>query len=389
MIRRQHVIQEFFDKASQMRSSLDDRFRQPYMNGLRWEYFCDPKLYTYLRCDPREALPADLFNSFTTHLKGWCLDNLGLVPRGIPTLHLMVNGCKLGLHSDFHNGALGYVFSLTRWDNRRFEGGETLLLRDGTPSYKKHHAHGEGLYELVPANFNQLLVFDDRLIHATPVIEGSMDPLEGRIALVGHIVAGSPVVAGTLDSTEVRRIACAAWENLKERLKAFRDVQGTITYRLLVSPLGRVDSATILTDTVVIPAAGYQKSEAVDAVKGIVHQVLMRLKFPESAGVSSVILPILIPLPEIAPIKVSASHDAPLESLRRSMSEHMEVVENIGIEAVWREFAFEVSAPIAGAVRIDPKRVTCEFDPPMWVPSQRAAFEAALDSWLIAAVKSA
>lgn len=389
MVRRQHVIREFFDKASQMRSSLDDRFRQPYMKGMKWEYFCDPKLYTYLRCDPREAFPADLFNSFMRHLKVWCLENLGLVPRGRPTLHLMLNGCKLGLHSDFHNGALGYVFSLTRWDSRRFDGGETLLLRDGIPSYKKHHAHGEALYELVPANFNQLLVFDDRLVHATPVIEGSMDPVEGRIALVGHIAASSPVVTGTLDSTEVRRIVCAAWDSLQERLKAFRDVQGTITYRLLVSPLGRVDSATILTDTVITPVAGYQKSEAVDAVKGIVHQVLMRLKFPESAGTSSVMLPILIPLPEMEPIKASVSHDAPVESIWRWMSEHPEVGENMTIEAVSRERAFEVSAPIAGAVRIDSKRVTCEFDPPMWVPSQRAAFEAALNAWLITAVKSA
>ena len=70
---------------------------------------------------------------------------------------------------------------LRGWNKDNFSGGETLLMRDGVPSYKKHHVHGEVLYELIPARFNQLLIFDDRIVHGTPVIQGNMDPLRRTV----------------------------------------------------------------------------------------------------------------------------------------------------------------------------------------------------------------
>ena len=103
------------------------------------------------------------------------------------------------------------------------------MLRDGTPSYKKHHAHGDVLYELIPAHFNQLLVFDDRIVHATPTIEGSMDPIEGRIALVGHIRATSPVISGNLDWTQACKVVSGLLSQVRDRIRNYKDVQGTVT----------------------------------------------------------------------------------------------------------------------------------------------------------------
>lgn len=388
MIRRQHVVQEFFDRAGEMRASLDSRFRDPYRNGIKWDYFCDPQVYTYLRTDARSALSTDLFDQFLLQLRSWCLENLGLVPKGPPTLHLMVDGCRLGLHSDFHNGALGYVFSLTHWDRRRFSGGETLLLRDGIPSYKKHHVDGDVLYELVPARFNQLLVFDDRLVHATPVIEGSMDPVEGRIALVGHIVAGSPIVDGHLPSQDTREVVLRTLRTLKEKLKTHQAVQGTITFRLLVSAAGRVRSATVLADTLVTPSTGYEMSEEVEIARGLIEQTLMEMMLPRSAGESSVAVPILIPLPDVEPIRVEILHDAPVKALRESMARCMEIENDSVLHGAWRDLSCDISAPVAGAVSIEPRRVRLDFDPPMWVPSQRAAFQNAVTAWARGAVDS-
>jgi hypothetical protein len=133
MIKRQHVVQEFFDEADAMRDSLDTCFKDPYQHKINWGYFCDPNLYAYLRTRPQEVFQTDIFDRFMQHLRHWCVENLGLVPMRVPFLNLMINGCRLGLHSDFHNGAFGYVFSLTRWKVRKFSGGETLLMRDGGP----------------------------------------------------------------------------------------------------------------------------------------------------------------------------------------------------------------------------------------------------------------
>ena len=121
-----------------MREAFDAPLRTPYAQKV-------PRHYTYLRTTPEAVFPAPLFGRFMSFLRQWCMENLGVTP-GIPNLHLMVNGCKLELHSDFHNGAWGYVYSLTRWEQRKFSGGETALLHDGIPSYKKHHAHGDALY---------------------------------------------------------------------------------------------------------------------------------------------------------------------------------------------------------------------------------------------------
>lgn len=387
MIRRQHVVRNFFQQAEDMRASLDEKLRKPYVKGIKWEYFCDPQLYTYLRTDPRDALPTALFSLFLVDLRSWCLANLGLVPKGRPMLHLMVNGCRLGMHSDFHNGTLGYVFSLTRWKDRRFSGGETLLLRDGVPSYKRHHVHGDVLYELVPAEFNQLLVFDDRLVHATPMIEGNMDPVDGRIALVGHIVAASPIVTGPLDPSGARNVIVRGFQVLKERLKIYRDVQGTVTYRISVSTRGRVEGAAILADTIVTPIAGYDKAESVESVKAIIHKTIVELRFPEADGDSEVVLAALVPLPDMEAIRFDIAHELHPESLKTWMSGNIELEDDSVLGGSWQGFLYEVSAPIAGTIHVGPKHLTFNFDPPMWVPSQRAAFENALKAWAVTALK--
>lgn len=381
MIRRQHVVRDFFEEAEVMRGMLDACFKNAYTDTIDWQYFCDPRMYTYLRTAPQRVFSEAVLGRFMHRLRQWCMENLGLLPMNLPYLHLMVNGCRLGLHSDFHNGTWGYVYSLTRWENRNFSGGETLLLRDGVPSYKKHHVHGEELYELVPAHFNQLLVFDDRIVHATPTIEGSMDPLHGRIALVGHIRASAPVVTGNINFGEARRVVLQALPHLRDKIRPYKDVQGTVAYRLAVGATGAVESVTTLTDNVVTAATGYDPSDAVASVKSLIQQSMAGLKFPAANGKSAVTVPVLIPLPDLRPIEFAVPHNSSRDVIYQWASRHLGLIDGVELQGNWEGQTYCVREPVAGSIRIEPDQITFSFDPPMWVPSQRESFLRTLTEW--------
>jgi hypothetical protein len=382
MIKRHHVVADFFAQAEAMRGSLDARFRDAYRDSISWFYFCDPRMYTYLRASPASVFPRELLADFAQRLRSWCIESLGLAPIGMPFLHLMVNGCRLGLHSDFHNGVWGYVYSLTRWHERKFSGGETLLLRDGVPSYKRHHVHGEVLYELVPAHFNQLLVFDDRLVHATPAIEGSMDPLDARIALVGHIRAMSPVVAGPLPPAQARRLILDALHGLREQIRSYKDVQGTFSCRLAVAATGAVETVTVLTDNLVTAQSGYDHSEAVARVRAMLQQMLSRLRFPAAGSASTIVVSVLVPLPDLRPMQFAVAHAANRDELREWIGKHLGTSGHLDLEGDWDADTLQVREPVAGTLRIGAREIAFEFDAPMWVPSQRERFETSMAQWI-------
>ena len=52
-------------------------------------------------------------------------DRLGCSRVSEPWLSFYVDGCRQELHADVPQGPWAFVFSLTRWDERPFEGGET------------------------------------------------------------------------------------------------------------------------------------------------------------------------------------------------------------------------------------------------------------------------
>lgn len=387
MIKRQHVVNDFFPEAEAMRTAYDGKVKNAYKQTVHWQYFCEPQMYTYLRTVPQQVIPEALWGRFTQHLKQWCIDHLGLIPTGAPNLHLMINGCTLGLHSDFHNGTWGFVFSLTRWQTRKFSGGETLLMRDGVPSYKKHHVQGEVLYELVPAQFNQLLLFDDRIVHGTQTIEGSMDPLEGRIALVGHLRATSPVVTGPLDPASARKTVFEFHRALAEPVKPYKDVQGVMTFRLAVSADGSVESVAVLTDNFVTAASGYEANDEVAAARALVLDAAARLRFAEATGPSKVIAAVLLPLPDLRPIEIAVAHAGRPAKLHESLKAQLKEGEALGFQVDAVGDSFAVREPLAGTIRIEPARIVASFDPPMWVPSQRDHFQAALSENLGALAK--
>ncbi|HWW71485.1 MAG TPA: hypothetical protein VN089_16210 [Duganella sp.] len=371
-------MNDFFGEAEAMRAAYDLKVKDTYRQTVSWQYFCAPQMYTYLRTVPQQVIPEPLFGRFMQHLRQWCIDNVGLIPMGVPNLHLMVNGCTLGLHSDFQNGTWGFVYSLTRWQGRKFSGGETLLMRDGVPSYKKHHVQGESLYELVPARFNQLLLFDDRIVHGTQTIEGGMDPLEGRIALVGHLRPTSPIVDGALDAAAARKVILEFHRQLAGRIAGYKEVQGTITFRFAVAPSGEVESVTTLTNNLVTALSGYGPSAEVDEVRAIIQRAAAELRFPDAGGKSTVTAPVLVPLPDLKAIEIGVPHAGRPAKLQEFLKAQLKEIEAQGFQIEHTGEEFAVRAPLAGSIRIEPNRIVASFDPPMWVPSQRDHFEASL-----------
>jgi len=187
------VVPDFFAEAPAMRAAIDAHFANPAAHGADthqiWNYWHVPDLYTYLRTLPRKVIPLPLMNGFFNHLTAWTRTNLGCVPSDA-YLSLYVDGCRQELHNDALNGHFGYVYSLTRWRERRFSGGETVILKPsalGQSIAGGAAMAGSAFYDLVPAEFNQLLVFDDRLPHAVRQVNGLMDPLEGRLVIHGHL----------------------------------------------------------------------------------------------------------------------------------------------------------------------------------------------------------
>jgi len=187
------AIPDFFDQAPAMRAAIDAHFANPMAHGVDshqiWNYWHVPEMYTYLRTLPRKVIPAELMGQFWNHLAAWTRTNLNCMPSDA-TLSLYVDGCRQELHNDALNGHIGYVYSLTRWRERRFSGGETVILKPsalGQSMAGGAAMAGTSFYDLVPAEFNQLLLFDDRLPHAVRQVSGLMDPMEGRLVIHGHL----------------------------------------------------------------------------------------------------------------------------------------------------------------------------------------------------------
>src|SRR5476649_2001011 len=126
---RFHVARNFFAGATRMRSSFERHFETPYTQTPRthnlWNYWHVPELYTYLRAQPESILNAGELDHFWRILSAWSAKTLGMGNVSRPQLSLYVNGCGQSLHNDAANGRWGYVFSLTRWNERSFRGGET------------------------------------------------------------------------------------------------------------------------------------------------------------------------------------------------------------------------------------------------------------------------
>jgi len=227
------IADEFCSFAAELRAAFDAHFADPYAMTMQnhgvWNYWFVPGKYTYLRSAPSRVLGEALAQRFMTTLRDWTVRHTGLVPVS-PLLSLYVAGCHQALHNDAANGRLGFVYSLTHWRQRKFDGGETMLLK---PQAEATVPAGRAeLFDLIEPLFNRLLLFDDRRPHGVATLAGPMDPRQGRLVLHGHLVEqGVQVLDGKPDAALRQNLDRAL--TMAQAVAARRDdLHGVVTFRL-------------------------------------------------------------------------------------------------------------------------------------------------------------
>jgi hypothetical protein len=310
------TFDDFLDpaEARELRSHYDVHFARPHGHKPDthqvWNYWYVPELYTYLRTDPAKVIPRPLVQRFHERLSLWAMETLGLGLVTWPNLSLYVDGCVQHLHNDSTNGRFGFVYSLTR-DERRSIGGETLVLREGDLFRTQLTRDGAGpaMHNLIAPAFNRLTIFDDRMPHGVRLVEGGMDPVDGRVVLHGHISENGPAVRGPL---ALDAVAAAAAEATAPALAQAGDAHGPLTLHLAIAADGSVSEVRPLVDRVVRPGGG-----AADDLVGAILRAVRALRLPEAPWPSEAWLPIMVggPLPwmEKAP-PAGAAAAAPLAS---------------------------------------------------------------------------
>jgi hypothetical protein len=290
------VVDDFMpiEFARSMRADVEAHFANPAKHHADihqvWNYWFVPGLYTYLKTQPEKVIQRDKVEQFLLALRRWSIDLLGLGGVTWPFLSLYVNGCSQGLHNDSKNGRLGFVYSLTPTE-RRTMGGETIVMREGDLFRRNLRSAnaGLGLYELIEPRFNRLVLFDDRMVHGVSRVSGSMDPMDARCVMHGHIEETGPIITGALPPDAIRQGIRGALERFATgRTAVISHYHGPISFRLTISPKGTVSHIRMLLDRVFHEQDGHG---GWDPIRASLVDCLLGGTFPAAPGETVVTLP--------------------------------------------------------------------------------------------------
>jgi hypothetical protein len=292
------IAEQFFDQPDALRAAFESHFSNPMSHSgpqQVWNYWYVPGAYTYLKTDPLKIMPRPLIDRFMQYLNQWAINTLGLSTQLNPWLSLYVNGCGQTLHNDAAAGQMGFVYSLTKWDQRNFLGGETILFHPNnywqTERIKSSGA-GTSFYDLVPSKYNQLVIFDDRVIHGVQTLQGTMDPLCGRVVLHGHLKAEAVALSGALAGDAAIPAIRPAMERLATLTReAVASVNGFITLRLMIASDGRVTLIQPLCDRLL---ALTPDTQPVERFRQNLVQNFSDVRFPAADGDSQLTLPVVV-----------------------------------------------------------------------------------------------
>ena len=282
------------EMARQMRAAIDRHFAQPYKQTAEhqvWNYWYVPDMYTFLRTAPDKVIGRELLDRFHAALTAWSWKTLGLGNVTYPYLSLYVDGCQQSIHNDATNGRFGYVYSLT-WDQRETKGGETIVYHEGDlyrSSLTNMTGGRGGLYEMIDSRFNRLAVFDDRMPHGVNRIEGSMNPVHGRLVLHGHISETGPGVRGALGPEQVGSLVEEAANAALSRFEMRTDPHGPLVVRLSVGADGGVGDARLVLDRLAFPD-GQSSAGMAEAVV----EAIRALSFPAADAPTEAVVPIMV-----------------------------------------------------------------------------------------------
>lgn len=297
-IRRLITVPNFSTHTEPLRNVFDARFADPRRataDRFQWDYWNVPGQFTALRTPAWEFFPKAKYEALHRALVQWGREHLGCHDISPPWLSCYVEGCGQELHGDVPHGPFAYVLSLTRWDQRVFQGGQTTLLREpvldwwsnplssGNPEY-------DSLIEEVPAQWNQLTVFDPRIPHGVKQVRGTTDPRQGRLAIHGWFVSPRPFIEGPVKSTELDAKLNTLFDSLAEPLGQLSTLSGVLNLRFQIGVDGRVTRTKTLADTTRVTRA--EEALRVRVAAGIAREV-KAWRFSNQRKLSTITLPLV------------------------------------------------------------------------------------------------
>ncbi len=294
MSKHLYKIENFFERAEELRAIFDTRFARPltcHSGRFVWDYWYVRRWFTFFRTPSSDYFGLELFNAFEARLLAWAERKLGVSQHTLIWLSYYINGCHQGLHRDTANGPWSFVYSLTPTDRKHFRGGETLIARPNLIDYWRTNAFDNSaqIFEVIPPEFNQLIVFDSRLPHCVAQVEGTMEPREGRLVMHGWLLADDYVIKGKVDKELVTAVLNKESLRLKRKLSKLKGINGSIVFRLTVAKTGAVDTVSLVSDTLLRTS---DKGAAPALVGQTAIQHLRGARFPKSGSGASIIIPL-------------------------------------------------------------------------------------------------
>ena len=134
--------------VADLRSHFDMRFEDPLKttsDRFCWDNWYVPYQYSLLRTPAASFFPPALYDRLEDALCEWGERRLGC--RGVSPIWLSyyIDGCHQELHTDAPHGPWAFVLSLTKWEDREFKGGETMVLQPQVLEYWRDFDASHGL----------------------------------------------------------------------------------------------------------------------------------------------------------------------------------------------------------------------------------------------------
>ena len=235
-----------------------------------------PGEYTHLRTPAWLYFPPKLYQRFHQRLVWWGRRVLGCHDVSPPWLSVYVEGCEQQPHVDAPHGPWAFVYSLTHWGNHGWSGGRTVL-------------HQRPRTFIAP-RFNQLAVFDPRVLHGVERVRGVLDPRKGRLVIHGWFVQPRPFIEGPLSTKALAAGIENVGATLQPLLQSGLEVRGMVSLGFKVTTAGAVTELKTLTDNTTSPP---REERARLRLLSTLRRAVWGLRFPKARAGSRVTLPVV------------------------------------------------------------------------------------------------
>eukprot|EP00188_Purpureofilum_apyrenoidigerum_P001285 Plantae.Rhodophyta-Purpureofilum_apyrenoidigerum.ctg1690.p1 GENE.Plantae.Rhodophyta-Purpureofilum_apyrenoidigerum.ctg1690~~Plantae.Rhodophyta-Purpureofilum_apyrenoidigerum.ctg1690.p1 ORF type:complete len:349 (-),score=27.31 Plantae.Rhodophyta-Purpureofilum_apyrenoidigerum.ctg1690:75-1121(-) len=294
------VVDQFLTSADELRRSYDQKFSDPMrMDGDRfvWDLWHVPDQYTLLRTPAQDFFPPDLYRSLESQLVDYGEKVLGCRSLSPLWLSYYVNGCGQELHADVPHGPWAFVLSLTKWKTKKFDGGETFILKPETLDFWRNFdsqkvVQQQEIVQKIDPEFNRLLLFDPRFPHGVKKIDGTMDPREARLVVHGWFTQATPYFEGDVNPDVAADCLNRVLEPVYGQLAQMPRVSGVMSVRIVIRS-GVVSELKLLTNTLIAHPSEPDPQLVVSDIVDFVFSGLQRCQFPRTRGTSQITLPLV------------------------------------------------------------------------------------------------